>query len=220
MRSDVMERLRIGVLFVAALESLGCGGLAKLDYANLLNRDGWQRPAEVMNVLAVEPGTTVADLGAGEGYFLRHLAEAVGPQGRVFAVEVEEEPLAALEALVASEGLDNVEIVRGRYDDPRLPDAAVDLVLIVNTYHHIEEREAYFRRLQADLAPGGRVAVIEPNEELTGVFSLFLDEGHTSRAEDVRREMEDAGYSQAESHDFLLVQIFQVFVKPPRSASR
>ena len=220
MRSRGVARLAIGLLASAALGSLGCGGLAKLDYANLLNRDGWQRPAEVIGVLAIEPGATVADLGAGEGYFLRHLAEAVGPRGRVLAVEVEDGPLAALEARVEREGLANVELVRGLYDDPQLPDAAVDLVQIVNTYHHIEEREAYFARLQADLAPGGRVAVIEPDEELTGVFSLFLEEGHTSRAEDVRREMGAAGYAQAGSHDFLLIQIFEIFEKAPGSARR
>ena len=84
-------------------------------------------------------------------------------------------------------------------------------MLIVNTYHHIEDRPAYFRNLQDDLAPGGRVAVIEPNEDLDGILGLTLDEGHTSSASSVREEMRRAGYRLDEEHDFLPVQIFSVW---------
>ena len=97
-------------------------------------------------------------------------------------------------------------------------DAGVDLVLLVNTYHHIDDRPAYFRRLRGDLRPGGRVAVIEPNQELGGVLSLALDEGHTSRASEVEAEMLEAGYAVAARHEFLPVQIFRVFA--PGDASR
>jgi ubiquinone/menaquinone biosynthesis C-methylase UbiE len=199
-----------GLVLASAL-LFGCSGITKLDYGNLLNRGGWQRPDDVIEVLSITPGASVADIGAGEGYFLPYLSRAVGPEGRVYAVEVEDEPLAALEALVSEQGLGNVEILCGRYEDPLLPDRKIDLVLIVNTYHHIEARPDYFRRLRDDLAEGGRVAVLDPNEELTGIFSLFLDEGHTSRVGDVRKEMEEAGYQRLESHDFLLAQVFEVF---------
>jgi ubiquinone/menaquinone biosynthesis C-methylase UbiE len=201
----------VSALAAASLLLFGCSGFTKLDYKNLFGRDGWQRPTDVIDVLAIPSGAWVADIGAGNGYFLPHLARAVGPEGRVFAVEVEDEPLAALEALVSEQGLANVELLRGRYEDPLLPDRKIDLVLIVNTYHHIEARPDYFRRLRGDLSDTGRVAVLDPNEELTGLFSLFLDEGHTSRAEDVRKEMREAGYREPESHDFLLTQIFEVF---------
>jgi len=198
-------------LAAASLLLFGCSGLAKLDYKNLFGRDGWQRPTDVIDVLEIPSGAWVADIGAGKGYFLPHLSRAVGPEGRVFAVEVEDEPLAALEALISEQGLANVELLRGRYEDPLLPDRKIDLVLIVNTYHHIEARPDYFGRLRGDLSDTGRVAVLDPNEELTGLFSLFLDEGHTSRAADVREEMREAGYREPESHDFLLTQIFEVF---------
>ena len=218
MRSEAARRV-VGSLACAGLLGLsGCSGLTKLDYGHLFSRDGWQRPDDVVRVLAIEPGTRVADLGAGEGYFIARLAAAVGPEGRVYAVEVEDEALAALERFVAEQGLANVDVVRGTYADPGLPDGAVDLVLLVNTYHHIEDRESYFAGLRGDLAPAGRVAVIDPNEELTGIVSWFLDEGHTSRAADVRAEMSAAGYVEVASHEFLLTQIFEIFRPAARSA--
>ena len=87
----------------------------------------------------------------------------------------------------------------------------MDLVLIVNTYHHIEDRRAYFGRLRRDLSPRGRVAVIEPDEDLGGILRLALDDGHTSSAPTVEREMEEAGYVVDARHEFLPVQIFRVF---------
>ena len=113
------------------------------------------------------------------------------------------------------EGLDRVTVVEGQPDDAGLAVASVDLVLIVNTFHHIEDRPAYFRRLQQALAPGARVAVIEPNEDLGGVLGLLLDEGHTSRAESVRTDMQAAGYRHAASHELLPVQVFEVFAPDP-----
>ena len=106
---------------------------------------------------------------------------------------------------------DNVTVVSGRLDDPELPDGSIDLVLIVNPYHHIDGRPAYFRRLRRDLSPRGRVAILEPDGELTGILSLFHHEGHTSIASEVVQEMEAAGFRLGASHDFLPVQIFEIF---------
>lgn len=89
------------------------------------------------------------------------------------------------------------------------------LDLIVNTYHHIEDREQYFRKLLVDLSPGGRVAVIEPDAELTGILALFVEDGHGSRASDVEREMREAGYRRLESVDLLPIQIFEIFGSAP-----
>jgi hypothetical protein len=85
------------------------------------------------------------------------------------------------------------------------------MVLIVDTYHHIENRVFYFRRLLADLAPGGRVAVIEPNAELTGILSLFVSKDHASRAADIEREMRAAGYRRLKAIDQLPVQLFEIY---------
>ncbi len=186
----------------------GCAGVGRLDLTTL-GRGTWQRPELVVRALEIAPGARVADLGAGEGYFVPYLARAVGPGGVVYAVEVEKELSSALEERFAREG--NVRVVLGEYYDPLLPDQALDLILIVNTYHHIEDREVYFQRLLTDLRPDGRIAVLEPNQELTGVLSLFLGEGHTSRASDIERELRAAGYRRVASHELLPVQIFEVY---------
>lgn len=203
---------------LAALLSLalfeGCSGLTKIDPTHL-GRDAWQRPEDVVRALELRPGDRVADLGAGGGYFVPYLAEAVGSSGRVYAVEVESALTDSLAQRFAED--ESVEAVLGGYADPHLPDASIDVVLIVNTYHHIEARPPYFERLRADLRPGARVAVIDPDEELGGVLALFLDEGHTSRAEAVIAEMRAAGYRHVASHDFLATQIFEVFA-PDRDA--
>jgi ubiquinone/menaquinone biosynthesis C-methylase UbiE len=204
-----LDRLIPCVLaFAGAVALGGCNGLSKLDWTTL-GRASWQRPDDVVRALELRPGDRVADLGAGEGYFLPYLSEAVGSQGRVFAVEVEPELAERLEAEFPDGG--NVEVVLGRYEDPGLPDRSIDLVLIVNTYHHIDDRPAYFTRLKRDLSPSGRVAIIEPDAELHGVLSLFVEEGHHSSASGIAEEMGESGYRPSASHDFLAVQVFEVF---------
>ncbi|MDJ0847018.1 MAG: methyltransferase domain-containing protein [Myxococcota bacterium] len=193
----------------ALLLVTGCHGVGKLDWTSF-GRDVWQRPGDVVQALELAPGDRVADLGAGEGYFVPHLSEAVGAEGRVYAVDVEADIVRSLEERFPPDRT-NVEVVLGDFGDPGLGDGSVDLVLIVNTYHHIEDRPAYFRRLKADLRPGARVAVIEPNQDLGGLLSLTLDDGHTSSAPAVAEEMARAGYALDTTHDFLAVQIFQVY---------
>ena len=122
-------------------------------------RDAWQKPDEVVRTLRPPPDATVADIGAGTGYFAVRLARAV-PKGRVFAVDSEPDMVRYLRERAQREGLANVIPVQGTADDPRLP-VPVDLVLVVNTYHHIPWRVEYFRWLRYSLRPGARLAIID-----------------------------------------------------------
>ena len=126
-------------------------------------------------------------------------------------MEVDEERTRELEKRSTEEGYSNVVVVLGQYSDPQLPDGEVDLVFLCNTYHHIEERPAYFSRLRTDLSDSGRVAIVEPDAELWGILRLFQTKGHMSEADDVVGEMRAAGYSCSESFDFLPTQVFEVF---------
>jgi predicted methyltransferase len=211
-----MRRITRLATCTLTLALCGCGGLGKLDWTTL-GRASWQRPADVVRTLEIRPGDRVADLGAGEGFFVPYLADAVGREGRVYAVEVDAERTSELEARFRDER-DNVEIVLGRLDDPELPDGSIDLILIVNTYHHIDERADYFRGLRRDLSPRGRVAILEPDGEGSGILSLFQHEGHTSISSEVVQEMEAAGFRLGASFDFLPVQIFEVFEPDPSPA--
>lgn len=122
-------------------------------------RDAWQKPHEVIRALAIPPGARVADIGAGTGYFTVRLAH-MASDGVVFAVDVEPDMVKYVGERAARAGLANVRAVQAAPTDPKLPEK-VDRVLVVDTYHHIEDREAYFRRLRADLRPGGEVAIVD-----------------------------------------------------------
>ena len=168
-------------------------------------RDAWQKPHEVIQALALKPDALVADLGAGTGYFSARLANML-PGGRVYAVDIEPDMVRYLEARAKREGLRNIVPVKGEADDPRLP-AQVDLILLVDVYHHIGERSAYFSRLRGALRPGGRIAIVD--------FKLDSPVGPPPAGriapETVKAEMKAAGYRVAGEHSFLPYQYFLVF---------
>lgn len=125
------------------------------------DRDSWQRPAEVIAQLALQPGMVAADLGAGTGYFLPHLAAAVGASGRVLALDVEPNLVAHMQARAQAGGLGQVEARLIPFDDPGLAPASVDRIVTINTWHHIGGREAYAAKLKAALKPGGALVVVD-----------------------------------------------------------
>ena len=196
----------LGWLFVSSGKDL-----ARLDYTAIPERATWQLTSRVIDSLGLQPGHVVADIGAGDGYFVPSLATAVGPTGRVFAVEVEDHLVRRLERQAQVEDLANVEVILGELDDPRLPARGVDLVFLCNTYHHIERRTDYFAALRADLKPGGRVAVIDMRSDLQGVARLFAQRDHWMERQTLLDEMDLAGYRHVRSYDYLPVQIFEVF---------
>lgn len=168
-------------------------------------REAWQKPAEVIRALKLAPNAAIADIGSGTGYFAVRLARAL-PQGRVYGADVEPDMVRFLNARAAKENLRNLSSHLAADDDPKFP-AAVDLALVVDTYHHIPKRTLYFRSLRPALKPGGRVAIID--------FKLDSPTGpppkHRIAPETVVSEMERAGYRLAEEHGFLPNQYFLVF---------
>jgi ubiquinone/menaquinone biosynthesis C-methylase UbiE len=196
-----------------ALTSVGCSGTSKIDLGRTLTsgRDGWQHPERVVASLEIRKGDRVAEIGAGSGYWLARLSDAVGSEGRVYAVEVEPDLVAALEKRVAKEGFTNVEVILGAYDDPRLPDGEIDLAMTCLTYHHIDDKVTYFRALKHDLSPDGRVVHLDDRPDSPPPISWFQAEGHWTDPDAIVGEMSDAGYSRSQTFDFLPAQSFQIF---------
>jgi len=168
-------------------------------------RDAWQKPHEVIQALALKPDATVADIGAGTGYFAARLASMLNA-GRVYAVDLEPDMVKYLGERAQRDGLRNMVAVQGAADSPRLPQK-VDLALLVDVYHHIDDRSRYFRGLRKSLAPGARVAIID--------FRRDSPDGPPPAArvapETVKGEMKKAGYVLVAEHAFLPRQYFLVF---------
>ncbi len=124
-------------------------------------RDEWQRPDEVAALLQVKPGMTVADLGAGTGYFVGRLSAAAGPKGQVIATDLEPDMVRYLEERARRQGWKNVRAIVVPGDDPGLAATSVDRVLVVDVWHHIGERRAFAAKIGAALRPGGRIAIVD-----------------------------------------------------------
>lgn len=171
-------------------------------------RAEWQKPEEVVKALGLKPGMNVADIGAGTGYFNRFLAAAVAPGGKVYAADVEPLMVDHMKERAEQEKTPNVVPLLVALDDPKLPDRAIDVVMIVDTYHHIDNRLAYFDRIKKSLRPGGRIAVIDFQKRELPVGPPME---HKLPREHVVAEMEKAGYKLATEPTFLPYQYFLIF---------
>jgi arsenite methyltransferase len=180
-------------------------------------RDVWQRPDAVLRELGVASGMTVADLGAGTGYFSVRIARAVGPAGHVLAIDVEAKLVDYLKARAAKEKLPQIEAALVLPDDPSLPAHRVDLVLIVDTWHHIDDRLRYLTKLAAGLAAGGRVAVVDFKK---GDFPVGPPDAHKLSADQVIAEFDQAGWTLAGRWDDLPYQYVLSFTPPASPAQR
>jgi len=123
------------------------------------------RVADLLRLMGAEPGSTIADVGAGDGAFTIPLARAVAPNGRAVAVDIAESALNKLRDRAARENVANVDVIVGTVDDPRLPVGRFDAVMIHNAYHEMTAHEAMLGHIRAALKPGGRFVVVEPLHE-------------------------------------------------------
>ncbi len=170
-------------------------------------REAWQKPDEVVSELGLRPGNVAAEAGAGPGYFSLRLARAVGPEGHVFAADVEPRMLEALcERLVAAR-IGNVTPVLSLAGDPLLPPSSCDLALIVNSFHHFPDGKGYLRRLQRALKPGGRIVNIDFFE---GELAVGPSPEHKLSRDAFLRMATEAGLALESEKTFLPYQYFLI----------
>ena len=218
-------RLRIWLLIALAVGGLGCLGTHGTHsggnrdrhgppdvehYIAMLESEERVReldPPGVIRALALPTGATVADLGSGPGVFSLPLARHL-TQGIVYAVDVEPRQLDALRLRLRAEALGNVVPVLASYSDPHLPPGRIDWIFIVDAYHHLEDRVTYLQGLQQDLAPGGRLVIIEYKP---GDLPVGPPASHKLSLEKRFRELRQAGFELAAEHDMHRYHDFDVW---------
>jgi SAM-dependent methyltransferase len=157
-------------------------------------RDERLQVNRIMDILGIGPGKTVADIGAGSGWFTVRAARRVGEGGVVFAVDINPESIAYVNARAQKEQLRNVKTILGKADDPLLPAGTVDAVLLLKTYHEVAEPVALLRNLRAALRAGAKVGIIDRDGN---------GENHGVGRDVVLREATQAGYRLLEQYDFV-----------------
>lgn len=177
------------------------------------DRDAWQRPEQIMDALSISEASVVADLGAGGGWFTVRLARRVGPNGRVYAEDIQPEMIQSIVRRVEREGLHNVITRLGTPTDPKLDPRSLDAVLIVDAYHEVEQPVALLRNLAAALKPAG----------LVGIVDFKKDGGGPGPAMDERVDPEQvianaraAGLELRKRETFLRYQFLLTFGLPSR----
>lgn len=168
------------------------------DWLDRRDREATERPEHVLDVLALREGMTVADVGAGSGYFTVRMARRVGPTGRVLATDLQPEMLALLAK--RSVGLTNIMPILATPDDAKLPRGEVDLVLMVDVYHELPRPKETLAQIRTALKPGGRLALVEYRGEDPRVA---IKEEHKMTLAQIRRELEANGFSFVASDESL-----------------
>jgi ubiquinone/menaquinone biosynthesis C-methylase UbiE len=200
----------MNLLFVLLLGTLGAGepqlgARPAKDWIDRLERPdriaGLKVP-EIIARLDLKPGTVIADLGAGTGVFAREFAKAVGPTGKVYAVDIDKELLDYVRDRAAKEKQTNIRTVLGKFEDPAIPARDVDIAFFHDVFHHIEKRQAYLKSLATYIKPGGLIALIEmdkndPNGGHRGEPNMLVDRP------EVDKWMADAGFRPVKEHNDL-----------------
>jgi ubiquinone/menaquinone biosynthesis C-methylase UbiE len=206
---SILKPTRSLAIFVILLlfGPTACTDIKKWAYEGF-DRDEWQKPEEVIQALSLQPGDYIADLGSGSGYFTFRLADAVGPTGKVYAVDIDEAMNADLANRAQDEGYQNIEVVLAQHTNPGLQEKKVNLIFSSNTYHHLQDRTTYFANIRKYLHPQGRIAIIDFNGESWLVSFI----GHYTPSEVIQQELQEAGYTLEKELDFLPDQAFLIFL--------
>ncbi|MBA2356173.1 MAG: class I SAM-dependent methyltransferase [Luteitalea sp.] len=174
------------------------------------DREAWQRPELIMDALGIGDGSVVADLGAGGGWFTVRLAKRVGPNGVVYAEDIQPQMIEAIQRRVQREGLHNVSTVLGAADHPALPQDKLDAALMVDTFHEVEARQSLLTHVKAALKPNGRLGIVEYRQDGGGPGPSAEERMPPSH---VIRAAEAAGLRFVRQEQFLPYQYLLIFTR-------
>ena len=174
------------------------------------DREAWQRPDQIMDALGIGDGSVVADLGAGGGWFTVRLAKRVGPNGVVYAEDIQPQMIEAIQRRVQREGLRNVSTVLGAADHPSLPHERLDAALMVETFYEVEDRHSLLTNVRAALKPAGRLGIVEYRTDGGGPGPPREQRLPPTQ---VIRSVEAAGFRLLRQEHFLPYQYLLIFTR-------
>jgi len=188
----------------------GVMGMGGADWLTRPERAAEEHPEEALDAIGILPGSVVGDVGAGVGYFTEKLARRVGPNGKVFANDIQPEMLTQLRKNMAKLGIGNVQTIVGAEDDPHLPANTLDLVLLVDVYHEFSKPQLMLRLIRESLKQNGRLVLLEYRKEDPNVP---IREEHKMTVKQVRTELEPEGFRFEKSIETLPQQHILIFRK-------
>jgi len=180
------------------------GAPQKGAFGQFADRVKWQMPIRVMDEIGVKPGMTVADVGAGDGWFTFYLAERVGSPGRVIAEDIDAQALKLVRERCAQEKVSNVSVLVGGMEDPKLPAGAVDVALMVNVLSALGNAKTFLASLARSLKPDGRLVVIDWNPGK--LYPQMAEQETKSALRRTLRQLQDADFEVVKVLDFLPTQ--------------
>jgi len=174
-----------GRVFAPTMGVAGAGWLERPE------RESEEAPSKAIDALALTPGMSVADIGAGSGYYSSRMAKRVGPTGHIYATDIQQGMIDLLDRRIKSEQLTNMTTVLGAMDDPKLPPQSIDLAIMVDVYHELQAPQIFLQRLKTAFRPGGRLVLLEYRKEDP---QIPIQELHKMSIAEVKQELEAEGY--------------------------
>lgn len=176
--------------------AFGVSGSAQYSEEDWKERDQWMELSKIFEWTDVREGYVVADIGCHEGYFSMHLAKKVGNRGTVFAVDVREDRLKTLKEIAIKRKLENIQAIKGDYDNPKLPGGQLDIVFIMDTYHEMDDHEEILAHVKKALKPQGKIVILEKLKKHSRNKSRSHQaEAHTLSPKYVKKELSKAGFT-------------------------
>lgn len=173
-------------------------------------REQEEQPDKALDEIGITRGMRIADIGAGVGYFTLKMAERTGPTGTVYAVDIQPEMLDRLARRARTAGIENIEMILGQPDNPRLPEGAIDLVLLVDVYHEFSHPQEMIRAIRKALKPDGRLVLLEYRGEDPDI-PIYPE--HKMTVEQVRAELEPEGFQLQPPIETLPIQHILILTK-------
>lgn len=168
-----------------------------------------QPPEKIMDAIGLKPGMVIGDIGAGRGRLAVWFADRVGPEGKVYANDIDEDALAHLERRCKQHGITNVETILGEVENPRLPEKSLDIAFMINVYHHLDKPVVLVRNIRPSLKSDGILAIVDADPEKSG-----LDDHHSTTKKDMLKQLDEAGYRVIRVED--LLQMDYIYICRPK----